>query len=72
MYQIFYTYRQSRRRPRYGHRTGSGSIVKDARVVQLSDQKRILEAKREVKMEQRNEQKRAENFTINNITAKET
>jgi hypothetical protein len=38
MSQILYTYRQSRRRRRrkYGHRAGSGSIVKDARVIQLS------------------------------------
>ena len=49
-----------------------GAIVKDARVVQPSDQRLILEAKREVKMEQRNEQKRAENLRINNITARET
>jgi hypothetical protein len=57
MSQILYTYRQSRRRRRYGHRAGSGSIVKDARVMQLSEQRRILEAKRQVEMEQRKEQK---------------
>lgn len=57
MSQILYTYRQSRRRRRHGHRADSGSIVKDTGVIQLSEQRRILEAKREVEMEQRNEQK---------------